>query len=526
MNNSEEGRSKGSDKSTPRLKLPINPSLEYLRKQARRRLRQTPSLKLAEAQHQLAQDYGCKNWAELARRVKAMSCRATDPLSGVGRDEALSAILHSDVQGLASILDENPAWLCEAFDATNDLQEAGAAIDLRGATLLHIAVEFGERACVELLLNRGADINARARVIDGIGGQTPIFHAIANPKASEHGLLGFLLERTAPWIDMSTRVSFRRLGERIGEVTPLEYALRGLSVEKKHELELLRTADFKSQLKNAIRGEDLAVASRLLDAEPSLLDVDLWPIAIYQAKSLPMTRLLLDRGLDPNRCSAPRLPLHLAVYQVLPEIVECLLQAGADAVFRNPLGETPLDLLDAYESRLVGDPDVHRIKELLLAAGAEMDLLVAVRLGDAAYLDALLREGTPLHRDALHAAARSGRPEAAVVLLQHGADPNQVNEKGNTPLWFAAQSPAQSDGRIAVMKLLLDAGADLHQRCERGSTALHFAAWRGPVEVAEFLLSRGARSDAADDKGKTPLDDALMRPDSLDREAVIALLRR
>jgi ankyrin repeat protein len=286
------------------------------------------------------------------------------------------------------------------------------------------------------------------------------------------------------------------------------------------------TADRKTELKDALRRQDADAVNRLLDADATLLDIDLWPPAIYDAKSLVMTRLLLERGLDPNRCSAPRLPLHLAVYQVLPEVIECLLNAGADPAFRNSLGETPLDLLDAYEARPFGDPDVHRIKSLLIEAGAKIDFLGLVRLGDRPQLEAVIKAGAPLHPDALHAAARSGRPEVADLLLRYGAEADRINEKKNTPLWFAAQSPGPYEGRIAVMKRLLEAEVDLHRRCEGGSTALHFAAWRGPAQVVEFLLSQGARANEYDDQGRTPTDYAPKKPESEDRNAIMNLLAR
>lgn len=50
---------------------------------------------------------------------------------------------------------------------------------LTGATLSHAAAEFGDVAAAALLLDRGADVNARADVAsDGIGRQTPIFYAL------------------------------------------------------------------------------------------------------------------------------------------------------------------------------------------------------------------------------------------------------------------------------------------------------------------------------------------------------------
>ncbi len=49
---------------------------------------------------------------------------------------------------------------------------------LRGGTLLHVAAEYANVEAARLLLDCGADVNARAEIdANGIGGQTPIFHA-------------------------------------------------------------------------------------------------------------------------------------------------------------------------------------------------------------------------------------------------------------------------------------------------------------------------------------------------------------
>jgi hypothetical protein len=58
-----------------RKKLPVNPSVEHLQKQAKRLVKQSPDLKLSAAQHKLAQEYGFKNWADLVRAIKTPSDR-------------------------------------------------------------------------------------------------------------------------------------------------------------------------------------------------------------------------------------------------------------------------------------------------------------------------------------------------------------------------------------------------------------------------------------------------------------------
>jgi hypothetical protein len=57
--------------------LPERPSLDHLKKQAKDRLatlRQgSPAMRLADAQHALARDYGFKNWAALKAHVESLA---------------------------------------------------------------------------------------------------------------------------------------------------------------------------------------------------------------------------------------------------------------------------------------------------------------------------------------------------------------------------------------------------------------------------------------------------------------------
>jgi len=99
-------------------------------------------------------------------------------------------------------------------------------LSLRGATLLHVTAEYGIPEAATLLLDRGADVNARATVDQaGIGGQTPIFHAVT--QYSDWGLpvARLLLDRGA---DLSIRTKLPGHYQRPGEVvecTALEYAV-------------------------------------------------------------------------------------------------------------------------------------------------------------------------------------------------------------------------------------------------------------------------------------------------------------
>jgi hypothetical protein len=60
-------------------RLPAKPSVENLKKQARRLAKDQPSLSLQQAQHQLAKSYGCANWDALLVQVAAMHESSSTP---------------------------------------------------------------------------------------------------------------------------------------------------------------------------------------------------------------------------------------------------------------------------------------------------------------------------------------------------------------------------------------------------------------------------------------------------------------
>ncbi|HEX4487312.1 MAG TPA: ankyrin repeat domain-containing protein [Terriglobales bacterium] len=136
-------------------------------------------------------------------------------------------LLLGRLERVAQQLGAVPTLVEQRFPELDCGETAGRRLLLKGATLLHVAAEFGDAEAATLLLDRGADVNAGATVDSaGVGGQTPIFHA-----ASQNGDWGFrvaqvLLERGA---DLAVRAKIPGHYERPDEVvecTPLGYALR------------------------------------------------------------------------------------------------------------------------------------------------------------------------------------------------------------------------------------------------------------------------------------------------------------
>ncbi|KAF2152514.1 ankyrin [Myriangium duriaei CBS 260.36] len=126
------------------------------------------------------------------------------------------------------------------------------------------------------------------------------------------------------------------------------------------------------------------------------------------------------------------LPLYEAVRLRQPDMVAVLLELGADPL--HPV--EPSKNIEGFNSSLMS--------KAALCEGPRMTQM-------------LLDYGVPIaHTSALHTAAACGHLDTMRLLMQHGADANEVNSKwrGWTPMHFAA-----SEGEVDAMKLLEQSGA-------------------------------------------------------------------
>lgn len=198
-----------------------------------------------------------------------------------------------------------------------------------------------------------------------------------------------------------------------------------------------------------------------------------------------------------------------------PDIVEALLEKGADANVRTADGDTPLHFALSYmeSGRELYKAFRFKIVNLLLAAGARVA--------------AVDEDGNT----ALHLAILHGYIDCARLMLIHDDSSLTIpNKRGEIPLFvsakgqFSAECPmdmaeflsrwhilnrpmhrAVANGDVMTIYSALDSGESISARSMLGDAPIHLAAARGNVGMVRFLLSKGAFPGQAGYLGQTAL---------------------
>ena len=261
----------------------------------------------------------------------------------------------------------------------------------------------------------------------------------------------------------------------------------------------------------AVEADDGAELARLLDAHPELVAArgtngnDL----LGMASSLEITRLMLDRGADPNRGNDYGwTKLHQAGYGDWPEMAEVMLAAGGrtDLSARGD-GGTPLIVALFWGHRRVTPLLGLEPRNLRVAAGLGLVDMIAELSGTPAAgahrgfyrphggFPAWQPSDDPQEvlDEALTWAAKSGRIEAFGPLMDLGADVNADPYRG-TPLTWAAVN-----GHTDAVRALVDLGADVDRLATWGGPdhggdvpAINVAAQAGQTDAVRALLDLGA----------------------------------
>jgi ankyrin repeat protein len=200
-----------------------------------------------------------------------------------------------------------------------------------------------------------------------------------------------------------------------------------------------------------------------------------------------------------------RTPLMQAAVDGNERLVEAMIGKGARLNDVDSLDFTALTLAamngrSAAVRRLL---TAHADAEVATVVGGMRALDAACAVGDLVSVDALLNAGAKVdvtdvyHRTPLMTAARAGYPKVVERLLRSGAN---VNFGGKDRAGALACAAGYGDAESVAV--LLAAGADVNPA---GTNPLIWAAGVNNLKVVKLLLEHGAKIDAKDAGGKTPL---------------------
>lgn len=372
------------------------------------------------------------------------------------------------------------------------------ATDGSGNTPLHYSAEWGLPEAISLLIEKGADPNAK-----NANGETALYNAV---KSNDPNLVNALI----------TKGTNKETRDYMGN-TPIHACVRWNSIEAtkalvKAGLNLnARNTSGKTPLAEAARAGKLNMVTLLLEngADINATDETGKTVLIdaIQSGSTELVRLLLEKGASPLiQEMYGRNAFHEAALLGDPEMITIIRLAGGDPLGRDTDGNTPFSIVlpkgEAAIRAVLGS------NLNLSDSNGNTPVHVAVMsMVEPEILTMLLKMNYPVNRrnssgtTPLTVAIAQDSIQLASILLQYGADPYIADNTGE-----CAVSLALKDNAPVLDQIVKQAG---NKTDISGEGILHYAARLSDAATVKRLLSMGLDKSQKSISGETPYDIAV-----------------
>ena len=426
---------------------------------------------------------------------------------------------------LAALGDQKPLFFIRGISNTFVAAKVDfQARDNDGNTPLLIAAHAGTHDVFDWLVKEGASLDATNNA-----GETPRILAVQNPSpfaqpgesSAETDIFQAVRKGN---IAAATRLlnADPQLAYQTNEFqeTPLRLAAQ---LRQTNMMGFLETHGAKWDETSAVLASRADALQAILKQRPSAAGTMTMGRGLIHIAAdngnVEIVKMLIAANCDLQAGDAWGLsPLGRALIKKNREMQALLLQRGArenffDAVYANDL--PAVTALHAQDKSLVFAKNHQNFSAMDVAAAAGYTDILKLLLKKSAVLKSATSIDGP---NPVHLAAYYNQTNALALLIHAGANVNQVDRFGFTPLHWAAIRGA-TDAAVMLLKHKADAnkatvpvepGRSLYPGRDRatllGDTPLHLAALRGDTNVLQLLLKYGADVNGVNGSHLTPLD--------------------
>lgn len=364
---------------------------------------------------------------------------------------------------------------------------------------INYAAEKGNLELLNLLIEKGADLNAR-----GLLGTALMSACIKGRTAAIERLLQFDLDVNIRGYDNYTAlhiISMNHMCIIRGDTESILYN-RSSEADRISIAKMIITKGADINLRNyrnqtplfcAIFDEFPGLVKLFLengaDVDSSLENNSTALICASKRGNLEIAKLLVEHGASINAAGTDKFtPLHFASHLGNLEMVKLFIENGSDLNAQTRIGLTPLHLAlkeGHYEVALA-----------LVESGCKIDLKTNYR---ETALHVLCKFSSNKNRKL--------QKKLLIMFLKAGCDPNEIGgPEAETPLSLLSLSYPKA----SFASILVKYGANVNWMCRRGRTALHRAVVDGNPDLVKELIELGASVNAIDAKGRQPIHHVLI----------------